>query len=334
MKKLVRQRLLALPVLLFGVTLVVFLSVQLIPGDPAEVIGGNTATPEQIAEIREDFGLDEPLPAQYARYVGRLLRGDLGESLFVHRPVTAELGDRMPASIELAVAALAIGVPIGALLGVAAAVRRDGPADYAATTISLIGLSVPTFWVGLMLAWIVGVELGWLPFSGRLPPFTELDTITGFVTLDAVLQGEWALLWQALRHLALPAITLSFIPMALIARYTRSGLIEALGQDYIRTARAYGLPNRQIVWRYATKNAMLPLVTLFGALVPALLAGAVLVESVFGWPGMGTFLLTAINTRDYPVIQSVTLVFALLYIVINLLVDLSYGLLDPRIRES
>jgi ABC-type dipeptide/oligopeptide/nickel transport system permease component len=334
MRKLIRQRLLLLPTLLLGVTFVVFLSIHLIPGDPAKVIAGDFATDAQVQAIRVDFGLTDPLPVQYGRYLERLAHGDLGESLFAKRPVAVELGERLPASLELVLVALLVGVPAGALLGVRAAVRKDTAVDNAATVGSLVGLSVPSFWLGLVLAWLFGVQLGWLPFSGRLPAFTDAPHTTGLLTVDALLHGDWWLFGQAVRYLVLPGLTLAVLPTALVARYSRAAFIEVLNQDYIRTARAYGLPARTVVWRYAAKNAMLPLVTLVGGLIPAMLAGAVLVETVFGWPGVGTLLLGAINTRDYPVIQSVTLVFALIYIVANLVVDLSYGLLDPRTRES
>lgn len=334
MWRLIRQRLLALPFLLLGVTAVVFLAVHLIPGDPAEVIGGDRATEEQLAWIRSRYGLDQSLPVQYGRYLQMVATGDLGESLFARRPVADELAKRMPASLELTLAALAIGVPAGIGLGVIGAVRRNRLADNVATGASLVGLAIPSFWLGLMLAWLIGVELQWLPYSGRLPPFSRLQETTGFVTIDSLLDGQWGLFWQGIRHLILPAVTLAVVPMALVARFCRAAFIEALSQDYIRTAQAYGLPRRRVVFVYAAKNAMLPLVTLFGALIPALLAGGVLVETVFAWPGIGGFLLNAINTRDYPVIQATTLVFAVIYIVINLLVDVSYGLLDPRVRES
>ncbi len=334
MWRMIRRRLLVLPILLVGVAFVVFLALYLVPGDPAEVIGGDRATPERIEQIREQYGLDQPMPVRFGRYLQRLAVGDLGESLFAHQPVAHELGKRMPASLELTFAALAIGVPAGVGLGIVGALHRNRAADNVATGVSLLGLAVPSFWLGLILAWVFGVILKWLPYSGRLPPFSRLEQPTGFVLVDTLIHGEFGLFWQGLRHLALPALTLSVIPAALVARFTRTAFIDALGQAHIRTARAYGIPSRRIVMSYAAKNAMLPLVTLFGALVPALLAGGVLVETVFSWPGIGTFLLNSITTRDYPVIQGTTLVFGVIYIVINLLVDVSYGLLDPRVRES
>jgi ABC-type dipeptide/oligopeptide/nickel transport system permease component len=229
---------------------------------------------------------------------------------------------------------MAIGIPVGLALGVGAALRRDSAVDFGATISSLLGLSIPVFWLALMLAWLFGVELQWLPFSGRLSAFSDPPRLTGLLTIDTILVGRWALFVDALRHLVLPAVTLASIPMALVARYSRTAFIEVLSQDYIRTAHAYGISPRTVIHHYAAKNAMLPLVTFFGLLVPALLSGTVLVETVFSWPGVGTLLLQSITGRDYPVIQSVTLVFALLYVLCNLLVDLSYGLLDPRTREQ
>jgi ABC-type dipeptide/oligopeptide/nickel transport system permease component len=330
----VAQRLATLPILLLGVSLIVFLLGRVVPGDPARVLAGSTATEVDVERLRAQYGLDRPLPEQYLNYLERVLRGDLGDSILAKRPVSAELGDRLPATIELTLAALLIGVPIGLGLGIAAARRQNSAIDYVATLSSILGLSLPLFWVGLMLAWVLGVALKWLPFTGRLSPFAQLPTVTGIATVDALLAGNGELFVDAIQHLLLPAITLSLIPIALIARLTRASFIEVLAQDFMRTARAYGLPERTIVWRYAARNALLPLITLFGVMVPALLSGAVLTETVFAWPGVGTLVLKAISSRDYAVIQSVTLLFAVLYVLSNLLVDLSYGLLDPRTRQA
>ena len=334
MRRLIARRLLALPILLLGISIVVFFTVHLIPGNPAELLaGGVYATPDDVARVEAQYGLDKPLPQQYLTYLGNLAQGDFGESLFARRSVKAELADRLPASIELAFFALLLGTPIGALLGMYSALRRDSSSDYAFTATSLIGLSIPSFVLGLFLAWLFAVQLQWLPLSGRLDPFESVDKVTGITTLDALVTGNWSALPSAFRHLALPVITVAVIPLALVARYTRATFIEVLGQDYIRTAQAYGLPQRRVIWVYTAKNAMLPLVTLFGILVPAILVGTVLVETVFAWPGIGTLLVQSISTRDYAVVQSVTLVFALVYVVVNLVVDISYTYLDPRTRE-
>lgn len=324
-----------MPFLLLGISLVVFFTVHLIPGNPAEILaGGVYATPEDVARIEKQYGLDEPLPKQYLTYLGNLAQGDFGESLFARRSVGAELADRLPASIELAFFALLVGTPIGALLGMYSALRRDSSSDYAFTATSLVGLSIPSFVLGLFLAWLFAVQLQWLPLSGRLAPFESVDKVTGLTTVDALVTGNWSAARSAFRHLLLPVITVAVIPLALVARYTRATFIEVLDQDYIRTAVAYGLPRRRVIWVHTAKNAMLPLVTLFGILVPAILVGTVLVETVFAWPGIGTLLVSAISTRDYAVVQSVTLVFAVIYVVVNLLVDVSYTFLDPRTREQ
>jgi len=333
-RRLLRRRLLLLPVTLLGVTLVTFLAIHLIPGDPAEVLaGGPLATPEAVEAMRTRLGLDRPLPVQYLSYLGRLLRGDLGVSLFTGRSVASEIGERFPASLELAAAALLLGLPVGTALGALAATRRDRLPDHLARVISLVGLSLPSFWLALLLVWLFAVKLGRLPFGGQLPPFTEVPRRTGLVVVDTLLAGDPGLTLEALRHLVLPAVTLAFVPIALTSRYTRAALAEELASPHVRTARAFGLPERVVVWRYAARNAMLPLVTLLGILLPALLGGAVLIEVVFSWPGLGTYLLLAIQSRDYAVVQAVTLLLAVLYVLASLLVDLSYGLLDPRVRE-
>ena len=277
---------------------------------------------------------DSTLLDKYLNYVGRVVRGHRGNSFRSSRPVVFDLADRFPATIELTFAALLVGIPTGLWLGITAARRQNGLADYAATLGSIVGISVPLFWVGLMLAALFGVALQWLPFSGRISPFSDLPRVTGLVTVDALLAGDWATLTDALRHLVLPALTLAVVPLALVARLTRASFIEVLRQDYIRTARAYGVPEPRLIRRHAAKNALLPLVTLVGVLVPALLNGAVLTETVYSWPGVGTLLLSSIAGRDYAVVQGAALMFATLYVGSNLLVDISYAALDPRTREA
>ena len=334
MAALIARRLLALPVLLLGVSIVVFVVGHLVPGDPARVLAGPFATETDVLRLRTAYGLDRPLGEQYASYIGRVVQGDLGKSFRSQRSVSVELMDRLPATIELTGAALLIGIPLGFWLGITAARHQNGLADNAATLGSIVGLSVPLFWIGLMLAALFGVVLQWLPFSGRASPFTELPRVTGLLVVDSVLEANWATLGDALRHLALPAVTLSVVPLALVARLTRASFIEVLRQDYIRTARAYGVPEGRIIWRHAAKNALLPLVTLLGILVPSLLNGAVLTETVFAWPGVGTLLLSSIAGRDYAVVQGAALMFATFYVLANLLVDISYAWLDPRTREA
>jgi len=334
MAALIARRLLALPVLLLGVSLVVFVVSRLVPGDPARVLAGPFATETDVERLRTIYGLDRPLGEQYFSYLGRVVQGDLGKSFRSQRPVTVELSDRLPATIELTLAALCIGIPLGLWLGVSAAQRQNGLADNLATLGSIAGISVPLFWIGLMLAALFGVALQWLPFSGRTAAFTELPRVTGVLLIDAVVAQNWAVLLDGLRHLILPAVTLSVVPLALVSRVTRASFIEVLRQDYIRTARAYGFSEPRIMRQHAAKNALLPLVTLLGVLVPSLLNGAVLTETVFSWPGVGTLLLNSIAGRDYAVIQGAALLFATFYVLANLLVDISYAWLDPRTRES
>lgn len=334
MAALIARRLLALPLLLLGVSAVVFVVGHLVPGDPARVIAGPFATETDVQRLRTEYGLDRPLGEQYLTYIVRVVQGDLGRSFRSQRPVAVELADRLPATLELTLAALLIGMPLGLWLGITAARRQNGLADNAATLGSLIGLSVPIFWIGLMLAALFGVVLQWLPFSGRAAPFTEVPRITGLLVIDAVLEAKWTTLVDALRHLLLPAVTLSVVPLALVARLTRASFIEVLHQDYIRTARAYGVPESRIIRRHAAKNALLPVVTLLGILVPSLLNGAVLTETVYSWPGVGTLLLSSIAGRDYAVVQGAALMFATFYVLANLLVDVSYAWLDPRTREA
>ena len=334
MGALIARRLLALPVLLLGVSIVVFVIAHLVPGDPARVLAGPFATETDVLRLRTEYGLDRPLGEQYISYIGRVIQGDLGRSFRSQRPVAVELGDRLPATLELTGAALLIGIPLGFWLGITGARRQNGIADNVATLGSIVGLSVPLFWIGLMLAALFGVVLQWLPFSGRAAPFTELPRMTGLLVLDSLLSRNWAVLVDALRHLVLPAITLSVVPLALVARLTRASFIEVLRQDYIRTARAYGASEGRIIRNHAAKNALLPLVTLVGVLVPSLLNGAVLTETVFSWPGLGALLLSSIAGRDYAVVQGAALMFATLYVFANLLVDISYAWLDPRTREA
>lgn len=335
MKRILLQRLAILPVLLLGVSAIAFTLVHLTPGDPARgLAGGTTATPRQIAQVKEEYGLDQPLPVQYVKYLENVVQGNFGTSFKFNKSVNDLVGERFPATIELVAAALLIGIPGGLLLGVFAARRRDSLADHATTLLSVAGLSLPLFWLAFMFAWLVSVQLGLLPLGGRLPPFTELDRITGLNTVDAAVQGQWATLGEALRYLILPTLTLAIVPLALFSRFTRASFVEVLGQDYIRTARAYGVPERSIVWRHAAKNALLPLITLFGILVPAMLIAAVLCEAVFTWPGIGSLLLEGMRGRDYAVVQSVVLILGVICVLANALVDVSYAIVDPRTRRS
>lgn len=320
-----------IPVLL-GVSVIVFLFLHLIPGDPAETMLGERANAASVARLRAAYGLDEPWYVQYGLYVSKALTGDLGRSIRSNNPVASELGQRFPATVELTLAAMLIAVLIGVPAGIISAARRGSLFDNGSMVVALVGVSMPIFWLGLMLAWFFGVQLRWLPFSARLDTGARFVPITGLYLLDAVLRADWTILGQTARHLVLPAFALSTVPMAIIARITRSAMLEVLGQDYVRTARAKGLRDRAVVARHALKNAMLPVVTTIGLQVGVLLSGAILTETIFSWPGIGRWIYESIQFRDYPVVQSMTLVVAGIFVLTNLLVDLSYAWLDPRVR--
>ncbi len=328
----IARRLLGLVPLLIGVTFVVFLFVHLIPGDPARVLLGEKASPEAVARIRAEMGLDAPLPVQYSRFLAHVLRGDLGRSLISRIPVAEEIAARFPATVELAVAAMLVGLVVGLPAGLLAGARPDSAFDRLSMTVSLLGVSVPVFWLGLLLIWAGVLLLGWFPASGRLPATLSYQPLTGFVLLDAVLRADGALFWAGLQHLALPALTLGTIPMANIARITRASVIEAMREDYIRTARAKGLPERRVLVGHALRNAWIPVLTVLGLQFGSLLAGAVLTESVFAWPGIGRLVYQAVLERDFPLIQGCILLISVTFVLVNLAVDVLYAYVDPRIR--
>lgn len=330
MGRFVARRLLALIPTLFGVSFIVFMFLRLIPGDPATAILRENATSEQVAALNERLGLGRPLHEQYALYMSRVLRLDLGEGYFTRIPVADELKRKFPATAELALGAMAIATVLGLGLGIVAATRRGSIVDYGTMTLGLVGVSMPIFWLGLMLIYLFAVNLHWLPPSTRGEPPETLRT--GLYTIDHLLAGDLGAWLTSLRHLALPAFVLATVPLAVIARQTRSAMLEVLGQDFVRTAWSKGLRERVVISRHVLKNALLPVVTIVGLQVGALLSGAVLTETVFSWPGMGTYVLEAINQRDYPVVQSIVLIFALIFVIVNLLVDVSYAWLDPRIK--
>ncbi len=327
----VRRVLETIPVLI-GASIIVFLLIHLIPGGPEAALLGERMSDENVARIRENLGLDKPLYEQYFIYVGKLLQGDMGHSIAGNIPIAGELKQRFPATMELAIYALVLAVIVAIPLGVVSAVKRGSWIDTFTMIGSLIGISMPIFWLGLLLLWIFGVQLGWLPFIGRLSTNVEIETITGLHTIDAILTGNWSALGDAAKHLILPALTLSTIPIAIIARITRSAMLEVLHMDYIRTARAKGLQESVVIRRHALRNALLPVVTIVGLQFGSLLAGAVLTETIFSWPGIGRWLFNSIVGRDYPIVQSVTLAITMIFVVVNLLVDLSYAWLNPRIR--
>ncbi len=310
---LARRLLLLLPVLV-GVSIIIFMVLHLAPGDPAEIMLGSQATQEDLARLRADLGLTEPLPVQYVRWLGMVARGDLGRSLWMKRPVLAEVLGRFQATLILTGTALLLSTVVGMALGVASATRPNSLLDRLSAVASLFGASMPVFWLGIVLMVIFALWLGWLPASGMFSPYGGGDP------------GD------LLAHLVLPAVTLAAASVTIIARLTRSTMLETLGQDYIRTARAKGVVERAVVLRHGLQNALIPIVTVVGVQAGYLLGGAVLTETVFAWPGVGTLMVQGILARDFPLVQGCVLVVALAFVLINLAVDLLYAWLDPRIR--
>jgi peptide/nickel transport system permease protein len=317
---------------LLGVSIIVFLFLRMIPGDPALALAGEHATEANVERIREQFGLNKPLHEQYLTYMGKVLRGDLGRSILSRRPIMDEIRVRFPATIELSVCALTVALVVGVPAGIISATRRNSIFDNIAMVGSLLGISMPIFWLGLMLNWFFAVQLGWLPSVTRLDAGIELQRITNLLIVDSIITGNAEALLNAIQHLILPAIALGTIPMAIIARMTRSAMLEVLEQDYVRTARAKGLRERVVIVRHALNNALLPVITIVGLQVGVLLSGAVLTETIFAWPGIGRWLYLSILSRDYPIVQGMALFITVLFLGINLLVDVSYALVDPRIR--
>jgi len=319
---------------LFGISLLVFLFLKLIPGDPAQAILGERGSPEQLQALREKLGLNRPLHVQYLTFLRNVLTGDLGVSAVSTIPVAEELKRRWPATFELALSATLVAVALGIPLGILAAVRKNSLLDTLSMSLSLLGVSIPVFWLGLLLVYLFAVNLHWLPTGGRLSTDLALDfrPITGFLVLDGLLSLKPQVVLDALRHLLLPALTLGTIPLAILTRITRGAMLEVLSQDYVRTARAKGLSERQVILKHALKNALLPVVTIVGLQFGTLLGGAILTETIFSWPGIGSYIYEGILNRDYPVVQAGVLVVATAFVLVNLLVDLSYALLDPRIQ--
>jgi dipeptide transport system permease protein len=318
-----------------GVTLLAFALIHLIPGDPVENISGERGMdPDRRARLLAQFGLDKPLPVQYARYVGGVLHGDLGSSLTTHEPVMDEFLTLFPATVELAFFALLIALLLGLPAGIVAALRRNTLADYAVMGVSLTGYSMPIFWWALLLILFFSVHLGWTPVSGRIAVEYDVPVSTGFMLIDALRGGDPGAFRSAVSHLILPSIVLGTIPLAVIARMTRSSMLEVLREDYVRTAKAKGLPRWKIVMVHALRNALMPVITVIGLQVGLLLSGAILTETIFSWPGVGNWLIHGVQARDYPVVQGGILLIAAIVISVNLVVDLLYGLINPRIRHA
>jgi peptide/nickel transport system permease protein len=329
----VRRLLLLVPILL-GLSILVFLWIRALPGGPAASILGERATPEAIEQVNRQYGLDRPLWVQYWKYVQSLLQGDLGTSIASRRAVTEEIGRRFPATVELAVGAMIFAVAFGIPLGFVAAKRYRSWVDQGSLVVSLIGISIPVFFLGILLKYIFAVKLGLLPTVGRIDVRLNAEHPTGFYLLDSILTLDAEAFFSTVEHLILPAIALGSIPLAIIARITRASVLDVQNEDYVRTARAKGLSPRIVDRRHVLRNALLPITTVIGLQVGLLLSGAVLTETVFAWPGMGTWLVGAIEARDFPVLQGGILFLAVVFVLVNLVVDISYGYINPRIRLS
>ena len=329
------RRLLLLIPTLVGVSLLTFALSRIVPGDPARLAAGAQATPEMYQQIREEFGLDKPLPTQYLDYVRGIVTGDWGRSILSRRPVLEDLQTYWPATLELVLVAMVIATAVGVPLGVLSAVRADRPSDQVARIVSLLGVSVPAFWLAVLLQLFFALRLGWLPASGRLPPgVVPPPSATGLYLVDSALAGQWDTFGQALRQIILPALTLSFPTLATVSRFTRSSLLEVLGQDYVRTARAKGVAERSVVLGHAMRNALIPLVTMVGLSIGWSMGGSVLVETVFDWPGVGLYATKSALTLDFQPIMGIALLYGIVFSLINIAVDVTYGLLDPRIRRA
>jgi peptide/nickel transport system permease protein len=320
-----------IPVLL-GVSIVVFLMVRAIPGDPAQILLGQTATQQQVHQLRVEMGLDKPVPIQYLLFLKDAVRGDLGNSIVTGRPVTAELLARFPATLELTVFAMFIAIIVGVPVGVISAVKQYSWLDKFTSVLALVGISMPIFWLAMILIVIFGVNLELLPFPGRLGTNTSITAVTGLVLVDSLLTLNFAGFWDGILHLIMPAIALGTIPMAVVMRMTRSSMLEVMGEDYVRTARAKGVIPWRVIFKHALRNAMLPTVTVIGLQVGLLMGGAVITETIFSWPGVGQIAYESIYRRDYAMIQGVVLYAAALFVLVNLLVDVLYAVLDPRVR--
>ncbi|MBD7946176.1 MULTISPECIES: ABC transporter permease [Psychrobacillus] len=326
------KRLLQLIPVLLGMTFLVFMIIRAIPGDPAQVILGQLASKDAIESLRESLGLNNPWYVQYFDYLFGLLQGDLGESMRTVKPVASEIWPYLAATFELAFFAILIAVIIGVNAGIISAWFQNSWFDYLAMVLALIGVSMPIFWLGLMEQWIFAVELHWLPTGGRQEARDPVSAVTNLYVIDTIINGRFDQLGVVLKHLLLPSIALATIPMAIIARMTRSSMLEVMRADYVRTARAKGQKMFWVVYKHSLKNAIIPVLTVIGLQMGLLLGGAILTETIFGWPGIGRYIYDAIQFRDYPVIQSGILVVAFIFVMINLFVDILYGLIDPRIK--
>lgn len=326
------NRLLQLVLILFGVSLIVFMMLRLVPGDSARLLLGEFASPQELASLRSKMGLDRPLVVQYGIYLRSILTGDFGNSIRTGAPVIGEIVVRFSATLELSIMAMGIAILFGMIAGIISAVYQHSVFDYASMFVALFGVSVPIFWLGLMLIYFFAVKWQVLPMMGRLDMMLDVPRFTGMMVIDALIALDFEAFWDAMRHLLLPAITLSTIPMAILARITRSSMLEVLRKDYIRTAKAKGMSETVVILRHALRNAFLPIVTVMGINFGLLLGGAVLTETIFSWPGLGRYVVDSLMARDYNAVQACILIFAILMTAINFVVDMIYAFLDPRIR--
>lgn len=329
---ILRRLVMIVPVIV-GLSILTFVITHLVPGDPALLAAGPQATQEMVDQIREEFGMDKPIPVQYVNYVKGLMTGNWGKSVLSRHPVTKDLRVFWPATLELVLAAMTIAIVFGIPLGVISAVKHDSWADHTSRVYSLMGVSLPSFWLALLLQWFVALRFGWLPIGGRLDAtMVAPDHITGLYVIDGFLTGNLSAVINALKHLLLPAFALSMSPLATITRMTRSSMLEVLGQDYIRTARAKGLRERSVLFRHALRNAFMPTLTMIGLSFGWLMGGSVLIETIFDWPGIGLYAVNSALTLDFMPIMGIALIYGVVFSLINMVIDIMYAFIDPRIR--
>jgi ABC-type dipeptide/oligopeptide/nickel transport system permease component len=330
---LVLRRLVWLVPTLLGLLLVTFVISHVIPADPVALLAGETATPAQVEALRRQLGYDRPLPVQFVDYVTRLMRGDMGKSLYTTRPIAQDLADRVPATLELTLAAMTVSIVIGIPLGVVSALWRNSVLDHAVRVVTVSGLAIASFWLGIMLQLLFAMRLGWTPLGARIQGFPPRG-VTGLYLVDAMLAGDWAGFSTAATHLALPAATLAFPALATLVRFTRAGVLDVMQSNFVLYERAMGLPESVIVWKYILRNALTSTVTQIGLLFGILLAGAVVTETVFDWPGIGTYAVNSIIRSDYNAVMGFTVWAGAIFIVVNLLVDIAHTFIDPRERAA
>lgn len=332
MKSYIIKRVINIFIMLFAVSILIFLLVRFIPGDPARTMAGEHASKEILEAMRKKWGLDKPIPEQYLIWLKNALKGDFGQSILTHESVLTEILQRFPNTLELSLFAMLFATLIGVTTGVISAIKRYTIFDYTAMLLALFGVSMPIFWLGIMLVLLFSIKLNLLPTGGRLSVYYSIKPITRLYLIDSLITLNFPAFLDALKHLILPSIALGTIPMAFIARITRSSMLNVISQDYIRTARAKGLPEKTVILKHALRNALIPIITSAGTEFALLMGGAVLTETIFSWPGLGTYIVQAVNARDYPAIQGAVIFVAFVVAIVNLIVDLIYAYIDPRIK--